>query len=115
MKSKFSDQAMIFRKDTGDRTFYSTTISKKKADGEYENAYIRIDFKKGTDLPNKTLIDIKNGWLTFYPTKAYKKDGTEFNTTQLYVFCNEYEIISKPDEAEQVSGFSQLTEDDIPF
>lgn len=102
MKSKFSDQAMIFRKDTDDKTFYSTTISKKKPDGEYENAYIRIDFKKGTDIPHKTIINITNGWLTFYV-----KD----KIPQWYVFCNEYEIVDKP----QVEGFASLSDDCIPF
>ena len=103
MKSKFTDQAMIFRKDTDDRTFYSTTISKKKPDGEYENAYIRIDFKKGTDIPNKTMINITNGWLTFYI-----KD----KIPQWYVFCNEYEIVDKP---ETVEGFAALSDESIPF
>ena len=99
---------LIFRKDTDERTFYSATISKKKADGEYENAYIRVEFKKGTDIPNKTLIDIKNGWLTFYI-----KD----KIPQWYVFVNEYEIVDKPEEVKptEIEGFSQLNTEDIPF
>ena len=107
MRSKFTDQTMIFRKDTDDRTFYSATISKKKADGEYENAYIRVEFKKGTDLPNKTLIDIKNGWLTFYI-----KD----KIPQWYVFVNEYEIVDKPEvKPTEIEGFASLSDDQIPF
>ncbi len=112
MRSKFTDQTMIFAKEVNGRTLYSTSIGRKNVEGEWENASILVNFPKGTQIANKTIIDIKNGWLSFYPSKGYKKDGTEFPDNKFYIFCNEFEILDAP---EAVEGFTQLSEDSIPF
>jgi hypothetical protein len=89
------------------------------------NGYMLCSFKKGTDIPNKTYINIKNAWLDFY-----LKD----KNTIPFIFVNEFEIVEKPQEniqekeQETVNEFSsmnikteyqedeiKLTDEDLPF
>ena len=58
-------KTMIFKSQYG----YSTTISKKNQDGEYTNMYVSIQLPKNIELENKTMIEITNGFLSFYNTK----------------------------------------------
>ena len=85
---KISGETMIFKNDRG----YSTTISNKKEDGSYENMFIPVNFKKGIEVPNKTKINVINGFLSFYKTKdglaKVKMVITDFEQNQ----NNEYEI-----------------------
>lgn len=62
---KVIEETMIFKNDIG----YSTSISRKKEDGSYENMFIPVNFKKGVEVENKTKINITNGFLSFYKTK----------------------------------------------
>lgn len=56
---------MIFKSQYG----YSTTISRKNQDGEYERMYVSVQLPKNIELENKTVIEITNGFLSFYNTK----------------------------------------------
>ena len=58
-------KTMIFKSEYG----FSTAISKKNQDGEYEKMYISVQLPKNTDLENKTMINITKGFLSFYNTK----------------------------------------------
>jgi hypothetical protein len=58
-------KTMIFKSQYG----YSTTISKKNQDGEYERMYVSVQLPKNIELENKTVIEITNGFLSFYNTK----------------------------------------------
>lgn len=58
-------KTMIFKSQYG----YSTTISNKKQDGEYERMYVSVQLPKNIELENKTVIEITNGFLSFYNTK----------------------------------------------
>lgn len=58
-------ETMIFKNDKG----YYTTISNKNADGSYENMLISVNLTNGIEVPNKTKINVKNGFLGFYKTK----------------------------------------------
>lgn len=60
-----SGKTMIFKSEYG----YSTTISNKNQNGEYERMYLSIQLPKGVELENKTFINITNGFLTFYKNK----------------------------------------------
>lgn len=59
-------ETLLFKNDFG----FSTSISNKNPDGTYENMAISVQFRKGDmdaqRIPNKTKINIKNGFLTFY-------------------------------------------------
>ncbi len=60
------ENVMIFKNENGR---YTTSISNKKEDGSYENAYLQVQFRKGVELENKTRINIKDGFLTFFRTQ----------------------------------------------
>lgn len=57
---------MIFRNEKEGRVFFSTTVSHKDIDGNYQNAFINVQFKKNVEVPNKQLILIKDAWLDFF-------------------------------------------------
>ena len=63
MSIRITGETTIFKNDKG---FYSTGISNKNMDGTYENAYISVQFKKGTEIENKTKINITNGFMSFF-------------------------------------------------
>ena len=58
-------ETLIFRNEFG----YSTSISRKNQDGEYEKMYLSVQLPKGVELENKTMIEITKGFLSFYKTK----------------------------------------------
>lgn len=105
LKTNVTGETMVFAKDYNDRRLYSTTLGKKNQDGTWDNGYINLQFKKDVKLLNKTKIDIKNGWLTFYKSK----DGKSV----FYIFVNEFERLADSDDPTP-DGFAQLA-DEIPF
>lgn len=120
LRNNFTGETMIFRNDKG---FYSTTISntKKNQDGttSYDNAYINVNFKKGVDIPNKTKINVTNGWLTF---DKYDNKQTGKKETYWKIFINEYTIVgasagtSTPQNTvSQDVIFSPSDPSDLPF
>ena len=110
MDMKVEGKAMIFAKEyktkSGDPFIkYATSMGKKKPDGEWDNGWLFVRFRKGVSVSNKTQINITSGWLTFDKYKSGEKDVTEWG-----VFVNEFDIL----EAD-VSGFTALQDEDIPF
>lgn len=83
---------MIFRKDFNDRPIYSIGLSRKKKDGNYENGYMVVNFKEGTDIPDKTRIKIKDAWISFY-----LKDKKTIPT----IFINDYELVGIQEPKEE--------------
>lgn len=76
---KITGEITIFKNDKG---YYSTGISNKLMDGSYENAYLPVQFKKGTELDNKDRIIINSAFLSFYKNQegkpVYKIVVTDF-------------------------------------
>lgn len=98
---KITGKAMIFKNDYGN---YSTSISNKKEDDTYESMYVPVTFKKGVNIPNKTKIDILDGFLSFY----VKKD----NTKQIKLVIMEFTT----DEAtNKENGTYVENTDELPF
>ena len=48
---------------------YSTSISNKNKEGQYESMYVTIQLPKGTELENKTKINVTKGFISFYKNK----------------------------------------------
>lgn len=106
-------KTMIFKNQQG---FYSTSISKKNRNNEWESTYINIGFRKDTNLENKTMIDIKDGWLTF--DKYKKQDGT--TNIAFKIFVNDYDVVSQGQnndnfQSQNVMTSSDFSNDDLPF
>lgn len=106
MKSEFTGQTRIYRREYSDRVFYNAAIAKKNADGEWENTSIGIQFPRGVDLPDKTKIHIRKAWLSFYISKDKKP--------VFYIICTEFDVIDAPEAPGIPEGFTAL-DDDEPF
>lgn len=85
LSSNFSGEVMIFMNEREGRKSYSMGISKKLQDGSYENGFMPVQFRKDVSLGNKTKIEIKKAWLSFYKT-------TEGNRTVPYIFIDNFEV-----------------------
>lgn len=76
----------IYSKEYDGKKYYKVRLSKKLQDGNYDNGYIDVQFKKGINLENKAQVYFKNAFLTFYKTK----DGK----TIPYIMILDYELVS---------------------
>lgn len=84
MKSTYTGPATVFRHDKNGHTFYSVAVSRKNSEGDTIFGYKLVQFKKGVELADRTKIDIRNGWETFY----VNKDGE----TIFYVFIADFTL-----------------------
>ena len=84
---------MVFKNDRGS---YSVGISKKNQNGEYENAYFPIQFKKDVELQNRTLINIKQAKLSFYDWEYEGKSGRTY-----FIMCFEFEKANKEEKTDK--------------
>lgn len=83
MNINYEYPVMIFKNEYQGNVFYSLGLSKKNQDGSYTNGYMSCQFKKGVTIEDKTKINIKKAWLSFY-----LKD----KETKPYIFIAEYEL-----------------------
>lgn len=97
LQSSFNGEVMVFVNEHNGHKFYKVGISKKMQDGNYQNGYVDVQFKKDIILENKTKINIKSAWLTFYMNKE--------NITVPYIFINEFEQLDN----------TQFGDEPLPF
>lgn len=84
LNTNITGETKIFKNDKG---FYSTSMSKKAIDGTYKNAYIPVQFKKGTELENGAMIIITKGFLSF---DKYTPKGTDKEYTSWKIVVTEF-------------------------
>ncbi len=82
-------ETLIFRNEFG----YSTSISRKNQDGEYEKMYLSVQLPKGVEIENKTKINIIKGFLSFYNTKE--------GLPKLKIVVMEYELDEESKNVQQ--------------
>ena len=58
----------IFKKELNGKELYSTTISSKNQNGDWDKMYISVQLPKNVVLENNTDINITKGFLSFYKT-----------------------------------------------
>ncbi len=84
-------------------TQYSLGISSKNANGEWVNGFLDCQFKKGTDIPNKSKIEIANSFYTVseYNGKKYTKlfvlDFTVVENGEVKTVPNNTDFMNIPD------------------
>ena len=102
-------ETIIYKNDYG----YSTNISRKNQNGEYENMYISVQLPKGIEFENKTKINIIKGFMTYYTTK----DGLPKIKIVVmeYELDEEYKTIQEERKAIQNEQEYQLNNDMLPF
>ena len=95
-------------------TMYSLMYPFKNANDEYENVFVNAQFRKGTDLANKSKINITNAFMT----------GSEYNgNTKPKIFVLDFEVVeggNQPQVAPQdisSADFMQVDSDldSLPF
>lgn len=92
-------------------TMYSLMYSFKNGE-EWKNVFVDAQFRKGTDLANKSKINITNAFMT----------GSEYNgNTKPKIFVLDYEVTegNQPAPAPNDDGFMQIPDsiddDGLPF
>ena len=95
-------KAKIFKNEYNGKTYYSTSISKKKEDGTYENMYLTVQFRKGQETDGD--IDITNGFHSFYTDKN--------GVPKIKIVVLEYTAIEKNTIPENTEADFM---DDLPF
>ena len=102
------ENQVIFRNEKNGNVFYTTSLSKKDAQGEWENGNILIKFPKGTEIENKAKINIKNAWLSFWKSQDKK--------TNVFIFCNEFSVVGGSSSDDGFYPIDESIEDsELPF
>lgn len=71
---------------------YSTQISNRDKHGNWKNAYVTVKFGTGVDVPNKSVIKVNKGFMTFNPNVA---NGAKYP----FAFISEFEIIKEGEDS----------------
>ena len=59
----------IYAKEYNGKVLYSTKISQKNINGEWESMFINVQFPKNTNISDKTKIEVTKGFEGFYKDK----------------------------------------------
>ena len=68
---------------------YSIGVSSKDKEGNWVNGFLPCNFRKGTEIANKSKINISNSFPTV--RKYTDKSGTE--RTEIGIFVLDYEVV----------------------
>jgi len=101
----------IYRKDFDGKPAYSTSIGRKKQDGNYENMYIQVQLPKDVELQDKTDINITKGFISWYPTK----EGLPKIKFVVMDFETEDNYIQEEREAIQNENSYNFSDEQLPF
>lgn len=101
-----SGEIMVFKNEYG----YSTSISNKNQNGEYDKMYLNVHLPRGVELENRTKINITKGFLSFYKNKQ--------GLPQIKVVVMEYQTSEETQEREAIQNeqnYNYDFGDDLPF
>lgn len=91
-------------------TTYCIKVASKDKDGNWQNAFIDVSFKKGVSVNNKADIKIKNA---FYTVNSFNGNNT------LRLIITDFDVIGNGDApAESSDAFMNIPdgiEEEIPF
>lgn len=99
-------ETLIFRNEFG----YSTSISRKNQNGEYEKMYLSVQLPKGVEIENKTKINITKAFLSFYKNKQ--------GLPQIKIVVMEYKTDEELQEREAIQNeqnYNYDFGDGLPF
>lgn len=116
--------ARIWRKDfkgkNGEFHRYTVSVSSKKQDGSYVNAYIRAMFSKKSGAPEKITNGAVCDFRGFMSADGYTdREGHEHTEPMIIIMEAEFQDEdvydnSVPEGSYEAAGFAEV-EDDIPF
>ena len=105
-----SGKCIIYAKEYNGKVLYSTKISQKNINGEWENMFINVQFPKNTSISDKTKIEVTKGFEGFYKDK----NGLPHIKYIIQEYTTEDEQIEREgimNEQDYDEGFS----DSLPF
>ena len=101
----------IYRKDFNGRPSYSRAISSQEykdgQKGDWITDFEAVQFPKGTDIPDRSIVEI-SGFEAVYNSR---------NGVKRKLVVTEYAVLDSSDTRtiEADSGFTALSEDEVPF
>ena len=100
-----SGKMRLYRKDFENNTAYSTSITNKDANGMIKRLYVSVQLPKGVTLSDKTDINCKRGFLSFFEDKkGYQK---------IKIIVMEFEEYDTP--ADVTEEIMSMDSDELPF
>lgn len=100
-KIMLGDSIIVYRTEYNNNVYYKTMITKKKQDNTKERFYKEIRFRKGVNLPNKSMIKIKN---MFEDVRNNPKDA--YNPIFSLVILD-FDIVENPfDKSEAITSYN---------
>lgn len=92
----------VFKNNYG----YSTTISSKNTDGEYDNMYISLQLPRGIEVEHGSFIEVTKGFLSLYKTK----DGLP----KIKIVVMEFDENEERKAIQNEQNYN-TSDDDLPF
>lgn len=100
----------IFKKELNGKELYSTTISSKNQNGDWDKMYLSVQLPRNTALENGTDINITKGFLSFYKTNE--------GLPKIKVVIQEFQTKEEMEEREAIQNeqnYLQHFDDTFPF
>ena len=100
----------VFKKIINDKDLYSTSISNKNQEGQWDKMYISVQLPKNVVLENGTDINITKGFLSFYKTNE--------GLPKIKIVIQEFQTKEEIEEREAIASeeFYQDNQNlDLPF
>lgn len=100
----------LFKKEINGKELYSTSISNKNIEGQWDKMYISVQLPKDVVIENGTDINITKGFLSFYKNK----DGLALPKVIVQEFQTKDEIEER-NAIEQEEFYQDNQNQDLPF
>ena len=99
----------IFKKELNGKELYSTTISSKNQNGDWDKMYLSVQLPRNTVLENGTDINITKGFLSFYKTNE--------GLPKIKLVIQEFQTKEEIEEREAIINEQNynINDDDLPF
>ena len=103
-----SGKTKIYRKDFDGRPSYTRSVCSQEfkdgKKGDWISTYEPVQFPKGTDIPDRSIVEVK-GFEAVYKGKD--------DQIKRKLVVQEYRVLDAG--SEEPKGFSKLSDSDIPF
>lgn len=99
----------IYKKEINGKELYSTTISNKNQNGDWDKMYLSVQLPRNTTLENGTDINITKGFLSFYKTNE--------GLPKIKIVIQEFQTKEEIEEREAIINEQNynINDDDLPF
>ena len=104
-----SGKCIIYAKEFNGKVAYSTKISQKNINGEWESMFINVQFPKNTNISDKTKIEVTKGFEGSYKDK----NGLAHIKYVIQEYTREDDQIER--EGVQNESSYNLSDDELPF